>query len=125
MKRLSSVYCAIAAIVFLPSALLCQSDLDDGATKISQPDNAQAKITAATGTKIKQSFFGADFLLNNLVWPGTDGLSRIATLGGLRLWDDGVKWGQINTAAGVYNWTQMDSWIGWGPMQQLGVLFPF
>ena len=125
MKRLSSVYCAIAAIVFLPSALLCQSDLDNGATKISEPDNAQAKVTAATGTKIKQSFFGADFLLNNLVWPGTDGLGRIATLGGLRLWDDGVKWGQINTAAGVYSWTQMDSWIAMAQSQHLDVLYTF
>src|SRR5262249_13188328 len=23
-------------------------------------------------------------------------------------WDSGQKWGQINTAAGVYNWAQMD-----------------
>ncbi len=124
MKKLSRICFAILAIVILPSALFGQSYLGNGAETISA-SSAQSGTTAPSGTKINQSFFGADFLLNNLVWPGTDGLGRVATLGGLRLWDDGVKWGQINTAADVYNWTQMDSWIAMAQSQHIDVLYTF
>lgn len=81
---------------------------------------------ASTNSKaIAQSFFGADFLLTNLIWPGTDSLGAVATLGSLRLWDDDVKWGQINSAPGVYDWTQLDSWISMAQSQNLDVLYTF
>ena len=47
----------------------------------------------------------------------------MATLGSMRLWDDGVKWAQIETANGVYNWSKLDSWISKAQAQHLDVLY--
>ncbi len=87
--------------------------------------SADGSVAATTTPTIQKSFFGSDFLLTNLIWPGTDGLHQIATLGGLRLWDDGVKWGQINTAKNSYTWSQLDSWIAMAQSQHLDVLYTF
>jgi hypothetical protein len=88
--------------------------------KVSGPVPA----TPPGGNKIKQSFFGADFN-NGHVWPPTDGQHRSATLGSIRLWDDGVKWGQINSARGVYNWSALDNWISRAQAEHVDVLYTF
>ncbi len=76
----------------------------------------------STGTTIQESFFGADF--NGFgVWPPTDGEKQIATLGGIRLWDDGVKWAQVETAKGVYNWAELDNWMSKAQAQHMDVLY--
>ncbi len=93
--------------------------------KPAQPASAQpqaASATASTGKTIKQSFFGAGFNGFN-PWPPTDGLKQVATLGSIRLWDDGVKWAQIETAAGVYDWKSMDSIIAKAQAQHMDVLY--
>jgi hypothetical protein len=79
----------------------------------------------ATGqTAITESFFGADFN-GSSVWPPTDGEHQIGTLGGLRLWDNGVKWAHLNTAPGVYNWQKIDNWIAMAQGQGMDVLYTF
>ena len=84
---------------------------------------AQVNSTASSST-IKESFFGVGFN-GHRVWPPTDGEHQIATMGGIRLWDDDVKWGQINTASGVYKWTNMDTWIADAQAQGADVLYTF
>jgi hypothetical protein len=118
MRKYFVFVCALAVIVCLHNSGVAQSS--------TESFNAGASPAGTvTATTIKQSFFGTDFLLPNLVWPGTDGLHQISTLGGLRLWDDGVKWGQINTSRNVYNWSQLDSWISMAQSQHLDVLYTF
>jgi hypothetical protein len=76
------------------------------------------------GTGVQQSFFGADFN-GSKVWPPTDGQNQIATLASVRLWDDGIKWGQLNTANGVYNWTGLDNWLDRASSANMDVLYTF
>ena len=33
-------------------------------------------------------------------------------INGLRLWDTGTKWSDLNPSDGVYNWAQLDKWLG-------------
>ncbi len=80
---------------------------------------------ASTSKTITESFFGIDFLLTGLVWPPTDGLGHAANFGAMRLWDDYVKWGQLNTGPGVYDWSQLDSWISMAQGQGVDVLYTF
>jgi hypothetical protein len=83
---------------------------------------ADATITQPSTATIKESFFGADF--NGFgIWPPTDGNHQIATLGGIRLWDDGVKWAQIETSKGVYNWSALDSKMSKAQAQGMDVLY--
>jgi hypothetical protein len=93
--------------------------------KPEQPATARAQTassTSSTSNTIKQSFFGAGF--NGFApWPPTDGLHQQATLGGVRLWDDGVKWAQIETSAGVYNWAELDSRISKAQSSHLDILY--
>jgi hypothetical protein len=67
-------------------------------------------------------FFASDFN-NGTIWPGTDGKGNVAKLTGIRLWDDKVKWGQVNTASGVYDWSNLDAWIAKAQAQHLDVLY--
>jgi Putative Ig domain len=76
------------------------------------------------GSGVQQSFFGADFN-GSKVWPPTDGQNQIATLASVRLWDDGIKWGQLNTANGVYNWTGLDNWLDRAASANMDVLYTF
>jgi hypothetical protein len=104
----------------------------DTASIIVKPQN-QNKSTAhveevgspdsTTTTKgIQLSFFGADF--NGAgTWPPTDDQKQVASLGSIRLWDDNVKWAQIETSAGVYNWSKLDSWISKAQAQGMDVLY--
>ncbi len=93
---------------------------------VSPPQPTSADALAATpsssSTTIKESFFGADF--NGFgTWPPTDGQHQTATLGGIRLWDDHVKWAQIETAAGVYDWSELDTWIAKAQAQKMDILY--
>jgi Cellulase (glycosyl hydrolase family 5) len=100
-----------------------KSDAASVVIKAEQPAQASAQ-TAGRGTAgtIQESFFGADF--NGAgVWPPTDGQHQVATLGSIRLWDDGVKWSQIETANGVYNWAPLDNWISKAQAQHMDVLY--
>ncbi len=76
------------------------------------------------GNTIPISFFGADFN-SGKTWGPTDGDNQPASLGGVRLWDDGVKWGQINTSNGVYNWTGLDNWVDRAQSTGMDVLYTF
>lgn len=93
------------------------------------PETATKSFTltvnqAITTPPIATSFFSADF--NSAVdWPPTDGLGAAATLGGIRLWDDGVKWGELNTADGVYDFTGLDTFLDNAQSQGLDVLYTF
>lgn len=44
-----------------------------------------------------------------VTWPPTDSNGTTASITGFRIWDDGNKWSQIETSAGVFNWTKMDT----------------
>jgi polysaccharide biosynthesis protein PslG len=82
----------------------------------------QDTTSNSSSSGIQLSFFSAGF--NGAgVWPPTDGQRQIATLGGIRLWDDGVKWAQIETAKGVYNWGELDNWISKAQAQHMDVLY--
>lgn len=80
--------------------------------------------SATSGPVIQTSFFGADF--NKAAdWPPTDGLGAAATLGGIRLWDDGVKWADINTANGVFDFTGLDTFLDNAESKNMDVLYTF
>jgi polysaccharide biosynthesis protein PslG len=93
---------------------------------ITAKDSSPAPEPEASGSThtITDFFFGADFNGGD-PWPPTDAQHRIAILSALRLWDDGVKWGQINTSAGVFNWRSLDNWIARAQSQHMDVLYTF
>jgi hypothetical protein len=78
----------------------------------------------STGGTVALSFFSAGFN-GNSPWPGTTGLNQAATLAGIRLWDDGLKWSEINTSDGVYDWSSLDSWFGDAEATGQDVLYTF
>ncbi len=83
-------------------------------------------VTCATviSNGIKETFFGASFNFFT-TWPPTDGLGRVATLGTIRLWDDKVKWGQINTTKNSYDWSLLDSYISMAQSLNADILYTF
>ena len=45
------------------------------------------------------------------------------SFGGLRLWDTGTAWSQVNTADGLYDWTNLDSWVQDGQSHGVDLLY--
>lgn len=82
----------------------------------------QVNIPISVTSSIKASFFASD-LNNGKTWPPTDGTGKPAKITGLRVWDDNAKWGQLNPSFGVYNWTQLDSWIAKAQSANMDVLY--
>lgn len=63
---------------------------------------------------------------NGTPWPGTITLSNASdavTFGGLRLWDSGTGWADINTSAGVCDFSHMDSWLQEAQSNNADVLY--
>lgn len=59
---------------------------------------------AATLNPIPSSFMDLHMGSSSLPWP-------TVPFGGLRLWDTATGWTQINTAQGVYDWTNLDGFV--------------
>src|ERR1700727_293431 len=80
--------------------------------------------SSSSAPAMKQSFFGADLSGTN-PWPPTDSQGSTAKLGGIRLWDDNVKWADIETANKTYSWSQLDKWIDDAQDEGYDVLYAF
>ena len=80
--------------------------------------------STGNGNGVQSTFFGAGFN-GSKGWPPTDGQNQIATLSGVRLWDDGVKWEQVNTSNGVYNRSGLDNWLDRAASANMDVLYTF
>ena len=85
---------------------------------------ATSNVTVSVACTILQSFFGADFVGSN-IWPPTDGLGNIATLGGIRLWGGSSSWAQINGSEDSYDWSTMDTWIADAQSENWDILYTF
>ena len=73
----------------------------------NETPSATAAPSSVTTTPIPASMFGMTAhsdVLTVTPWP-------TMPIYGLRLWDTDTGWGQINTAKGVYDWTNLDAWI--------------
>jgi len=63
--------------------------------------------SSGSSTGVQSSFFGIHVNKNNSPWPNT----LKSTFGGFRTLSSGIKWSDINTARGVYDWPRLDSWL--------------
>jgi hypothetical protein len=106
-----------------PASQFCSVTHGNGVAT-AKVTNVQVSCVATTGKTIPLTFFGTSFNFFT-IWPPTDGDGQVATLGSLRLWDDKVKWGQINTADGKYDWTLLDSYMTMAQSMNLNVLYTF
>src|SRR5581483_5967235 len=100
------------------------SDSSSPKQTASQPLSVAVSKSVSNGNTIPLTFFGADFN-GSKVWPPTDGQNQVATLGAIRFCDNGIKWGQLNTANGVYNWSGLDNWLDKAQSSNMDVLYTF
>jgi polysaccharide biosynthesis protein PslG len=92
-----------------------------------------AAFTSPTGPggssgPVANTFFGMNIhsLSPGVPWPSTialTGISDTVHIGGLRLWDDGTGWADINTAPDVFNFSHMDSWLAEAQANNADVLY--
>lgn len=69
--------------------------------KAQAPDDISDTIT--TPSSMPVGFFGLDVNQITTPWP-------LVPYGSYRFWDDGVRWDEVNTASGTFDWTVVDSW---------------
>ena len=100
------------------------------ATDGSSPmQSATQSLTLAVSSSsangvVPATFFGADFN-GSKVWPPTDGQNNTAMISSVRLWDDGLKWGQLETSNGKYDWGSLDNWLDRASSSNMDVLYTF
>jgi hypothetical protein len=104
--------CALMAVTFA----IAQSDEQRSLTTV--PAAAPGSVTS---TPIPATMF--DMSTHNDVLFGTPWPTM--PIYGLRLWDTGTGWGQINTASGIYDWTTLDSWIAAAGTHNDQLIFTF
>ncbi len=68
------------------------------------PVKTSPKAQLGVGKSVPTSFMDLHLGSSGLPWP-------TVPFGGLRLWDTATGWAQINTASGVYDWTNLDGFI--------------
>lgn len=59
-------------------------------------------------------------------WPSTislPGTSDTVQFGGLRLWDSGTGWAEMNTAAGTCDFSHMDDWVSEAQSNNADILY--
>jgi hypothetical protein len=84
-------------------------------TKSSAAGNATA-ANGTAGTAVSDNYFGMTVALHSTPWPSVP-------IGGLRLLGTNTKWGDINTASGVYDWTVLDQWLAYAQPQHVDVIY--
>jgi len=82
------------------------------------------------GTRtVNDMLFAADFNRiagNSAGWCPTDSAGNVAAVTTLRIWDSGMKWANIETAPGVYDWSKMDltvNTLATNPNCTMGVIY--
>jgi hypothetical protein len=86
--------------------------------------------TITSAPTISANLFGADWntIGAGLVWPGTDGEGNVAKIKTIRIWDCGLKWGQLQTSSAIssINWSTLDNMVNVdAPAQSMDVLYDF
>jgi len=77
--------------------------------------------TASTAQTISNTYFGMHMhggVLTVQPWPS-------ASFGSVRLWDASVSWAVMNTANGVYDWTNLDKWMADSKTHNVQLLYTF
>lgn len=91
--------------------------------------NSQATITPPPPTGMTSGFFkGSWNHTPPATWPPTDSQHTKMTITGARMWDDGVKWGQVETSSGTYGaaFTTLSNFIkNTIPVYPMQVLYVF
>ncbi len=67
------------------------------------------------------TFFGMHIHSVGTPWPDT--VVFTVQFGGLRLWDSGTGWSEINTAPGVFDFSHMNSWLTEAQANNVDVLY--
>lgn len=74
-----------------------------GTAAAAPPELPKPGKQGATSKKVPAALFGMhDHSLTTTAPTAED------RFGGIRIWDNGVRWDQVNTAQGVYDWTVLD-----------------
>jgi PKD repeat protein len=91
-------------------------------SKLFRVFSALILITAsAFAGEVTSTFFGMHILHavnGSTAWPSDQ-------FGGVRLWDSGVDWHEINTAQGVYDWSAFDRWMTLAQQHNVDVVYTF
>ena len=102
-KNCLAPFAALVFLFLLIASTMMLAQADQSAAKPVVP-SAPGSVTSTT---IPASYF--DMTTHSDVLTGTPWPTP--AIYGLRLWDTDTGWGQINTASGVYDWTNLDSWV--------------
>lgn len=80
---------------------------------------------------VNDMLFAADFNRitgNSAGWCPQDSLGNVAAVSTLRIWDSGMKWADLETASGTFDWTKMDltvNTLATNPNCPMNVIYTF
>jgi hypothetical protein len=85
----------------------------------SESFSLEVQSTSAPAYTIPESFFGIHVNKLSDPWPTTQGFK----FGSYRTLGSQIKWNDINTAPGVYNWARLDRWLALAEQSGQDVMF--
>ena len=81
------------------------------------PPNPQAASTDPVPQTAFSMHMHSDALTGTL-WPKVG-------FGGIRLWDAGTNWTQLNPSRGAYDWSRLDQWLDLAQSRGVDILYTF
>ncbi len=85
----------------------------------SESFSLEVQSASAPAYTIPESFFGIHVNKLSDPWPTTQGFK----FGSYRTLGSQIKWNDINTAPGVYNWARLDRWLALAEQSGQDVMF--
>jgi hypothetical protein len=77
----------------------------------SFPSDAQSTALPMGSHPIKPTDWGFECIIGTDCGTNGSWISTTSQPGTVRLWDSGTTWSDINTAAGAYDWKNLDTWL--------------
>jgi hypothetical protein len=94
------------------------------------PSASPRRVGGGGGSRtVNDMLFAADFnkiSSNPAGWCPTDSQGNVGAVTTLRIWDSGMKWADIETAAGSFNWANMDhtvNTLATNPNCTMGIIY--
>jgi hypothetical protein len=110
---------ALGRVALAASLLACCTGPNTQLTaQVSRQVSAVTTPTIGNGAPLMPAGYYGMHVLHlpyGTAWPATK-------FGTWRLWDAGVDWKQLEPAAGVYNWTTLDTYMALAKQKQIDVL---
>jgi hypothetical protein len=127
-KRIRSLYClslfllahVLAGVVLGAPHRLSANTPSADPSRVAGPTASVPAVNMPASMALPITFFSMDWnhFIPSATWPSVP-------FGGIRLWDNGTSWQEMEPARERYNWSNLDKWLSAAAASHADILYTF